>query len=116
MGDQDFLNSRKRAEMFADVEARDRARNRACAILKNHRKISEMLSNSSNSKVMPESITTGVDPRFGSKVPCDRGEGQFKKIPTSEHREDMRNHTRSCRHDGCKHVWAGRWGSFIGGA
>eukprot|EP00927_Polykrikos_kofoidii_P048730 TRINITY_DN42945_c0_g1_i1.p1 TRINITY_DN42945_c0_g1~~TRINITY_DN42945_c0_g1_i1.p1 ORF type:complete len:564 (-),score=73.49 TRINITY_DN42945_c0_g1_i1:59-1750(-) len=113
--DQEFLSSRKKAEMFADEEARDRARNRACNILKNHKKISEMLSNNSTAQAKPVSTMTEVDPRFGSKFPCDSGEGQFQKTPTSEHRENMRNHTKLCRHDGCKHVWEGPWGSFIGG-
>lgn len=112
--DEDFLSSRKRAEMFADEEARDRARSRACAILKNHENISEMLSNNSIAQAKPE-CTTSIDPRFGSKVRCDSGEGHFKKKPSSQHRDDMRSHCASCRHVGCKHVWDGPWGSFIGG-
>lgn len=120
--DDEFLKARQRAEMFADEEARDRARNRACAILKNHKKIENMISNvrrqSSENEVSATTGTTSkvVDSKFGSKVPCDRSrEGQFKKIPSSEHRANMTAHTRSCPHDGCKSVWQGPWGSFIGG-
>jgi hypothetical protein len=27
----------------------------------------------------------------------------------------MKEHTQSCRHEGCHSVWNGPWGSFIGG-
>lgn len=57
-----------------------------------------------------------VHPRFGSKVPCTgRLEGQFKKLPNDEHHDNMRLHTRSCRHASCSRVWTGPWGTFIGG-
>lgn len=114
--DQEFLASRERAKRFADEEARDRARNRACTILKNHKQISDMLSDKSNAQSMPVSSASKVDPRFGSKIPCDSGaDGQFKKIPTPEYKETMTNHTRSCNHQDCKRLWQGPWGTFIGG-
>merc|ERR1712032_1423250 len=37
--DKEFQDARERAERFADDDARDRARNRACMILSNHKKI-----------------------------------------------------------------------------
>jgi NAD-dependent SIR2 family protein deacetylase len=112
--DEEFLKARQRAEWFADEDARDRARNRACAILMNHKKVEAMLSDSRVQTAMNTPIE--VDPTFGSKVPCDKGEGHFKKIPTSEHQANMTNHTHSCKYDGCRNVWHGPWGSFIGGA
>eukprot|EP00746_Dinoflagellata_sp_MGD_P004744 gnl/MRDRNA2_/MRDRNA2_109176_c0_seq1.p1 gnl/MRDRNA2_/MRDRNA2_109176_c0~~gnl/MRDRNA2_/MRDRNA2_109176_c0_seq1.p1 ORF type:complete len:213 (+),score=17.40 gnl/MRDRNA2_/MRDRNA2_109176_c0_seq1:81-719(+) len=59
-----------------------------------------------------------VDERFGSKVPC-RGpgmRGQLKKIPSHSHEANMTAHVRTCRHEGCRSVWRGPWGKFIGGA
>mmetsp|Transcript_32457 Transcript_32457/g.62671 ORF Transcript_32457/g.62671 Transcript_32457/m.62671 type:complete len:571 (-) Transcript_32457:194-1906(-) len=120
--DEEFLKARQRAERFADEEARDRARNRACAILRNHKKIEKLISESrqtavGSALVTKETSSAGVDPRFGSKVPFNRkGEMQFTKVPTSEHRASMTNHVSSCKHDGCRSVWTGPWGSFIGGA
>jgi hypothetical protein len=42
--DEEFQKAREMAERFSDEEARDRARDRACMILKNHKKISAMLA------------------------------------------------------------------------
>jgi len=57
-----------------------------------------------------------VHPRFGSKVPCaGRLGGQFMKLPSEEHAVSMRAHVRHCTHAGCRTVWSGPWGSFIGG-
>lgn len=59
---------------------------------------------------------TSPDLRFGSKRHSDKLlEGHFEKIPTPHHRETMKNHTKSCAHAGCKAVWKGPWGDFIGG-
>jgi len=111
--DEEFQKSRQRAARFADEEARDRARNRACTILRNHRQVQKLISDSRRASAN----TTSVDPRFGSKVPFNRqGEEQFTKVPTSDHRASMTNHVNSCAYDGCRSVWNGPWGSFIGGA
>lgn len=65
----------------------------------------------------PEAPPAEVQPRFGEKVPCGgRREGQFRKVPSDEHHNNMREHVRSCTHVDCRHVWSGPWGSFIGGA
>jgi len=69
-----------------------------------------MLSNRPSAQAKP------VDPTFGSKVLCDGGESHYKKIPTAEHKMNMTHHTRVCNNEGCKSVWQGPWGSFIGGA
>merc|ERR1712232_112869 len=66
----------------------------------------------------PEPVIFAPDARFGSKVPC-RGpgrEGQFQKIPTETHEASLTAHVRCCRHPGCRSVWRGPWGKFIGGA
>merc|ERR1712079_753990 len=120
--DEEFLKARQRAERFADEEARDRARNRACMILRNHKNIQKLILDSrqtavSTASVTKESSSAVVDPRFGSKVPFNcKGEIQFTKVPTSDHRASMTNHVSSCTYDGCRSVWNGPWGSFIGGA
>lgn len=57
-----------------------------------------------------------VLPRYGRKIPCRGRDGQFAKIPSQEHEHHMRCHVRSCREPGCRSVWSGPWGKFIGGA
>eukprot|EP00928_Gymnodinium_smaydae_P021266 TRINITY_DN18280_c1_g1_i2.p1 TRINITY_DN18280_c1_g1~~TRINITY_DN18280_c1_g1_i2.p1 ORF type:complete len:552 (-),score=66.54 TRINITY_DN18280_c1_g1_i2:61-1716(-) len=114
--DREFLNSREKAKRFANGEAKDCASNRARATLKSHEKKNELLPGKSHAQASPTLTALIVDPRFGTKVPCDNGvEGQFKKIPTPQHKDTMTNHIHTCQHDGCKSVWNGPWGSFIGG-
>jgi len=57
-----------------------------------------------------------VDPRYGSKVPrMGRHLGEFKKVPNPDHADTMKRHASRCRHAGCRVVWNGPWGNFIGG-
>lgn len=58
-----------------------------------------------------------ANPAYGEKIPCSgRHDGEFKKIPSTEHHGNMRAHVRNCTREDCRQVWTGPWGSFIGGA
>eukprot|EP00928_Gymnodinium_smaydae_P045011 TRINITY_DN30048_c0_g1_i1.p1 TRINITY_DN30048_c0_g1~~TRINITY_DN30048_c0_g1_i1.p1 ORF type:complete len:208 (-),score=15.39 TRINITY_DN30048_c0_g1_i1:151-774(-) len=56
-----------------------------------------------------------VAPLFGRKEPRPGFDGHFRKLPSDVHDASMREHARTCAHRGCRHVWKGPWGSFIGG-
>lgn len=41
--------------------------------------------------------------------------GGKRKLPTYAEALLMGIHARTCSHPGCRYVWRGAWGSFIGG-
>merc|ERR1712079_207280 len=58
----------------------------------------------------------GLHPSCGTKQPCPGRAGQFMKLPSDSHRASMTAHVTVCGHEGCRSVWSGPWGSFIGGS
>eukprot|EP00931_Biecheleriopsis_adriatica_P006800 TRINITY_DN108155_c0_g1_i1.p2 TRINITY_DN108155_c0_g1~~TRINITY_DN108155_c0_g1_i1.p2 ORF type:complete len:174 (+),score=35.35 TRINITY_DN108155_c0_g1_i1:87-608(+) len=63
----------------------------------------------------PPPEAAGVQPRYGRKIPRAGAPGHFQKLPSDEHANAMKEHTRSCDNEKCRSVWRGPWGSFIGG-
>eukprot|EP00418_Pyrodinium_bahamense_P066252 CAMPEP_0179102202 /NCGR_PEP_ID=MMETSP0796-20121207/47291_1 /TAXON_ID=73915 /ORGANISM="Pyrodinium bahamense, Strain pbaha01" /LENGTH=197 /DNA_ID=CAMNT_0020800071 /DNA_START=60 /DNA_END=653 /DNA_ORIENTATION=+ len=62
----------------------------------------------------PHGAPSGIT-SYGRKLPCPGRDGQFMKLPSTEHAANMRAHVRSCALPCCQTVWSGPWGSFIGG-
>uniref|UniRef100_A0A6V0FH47 protein acetyllysine N-acetyltransferase n=1 Tax=Zooxanthella nutricula TaxID=1333877 RepID=A0A6V0FH47_9DINO len=56
-----------------------------------------------------------VLPGRGEKLECLGLPGQYKKLPSAEHRNVMVQHARECDHASCSKIWSGPWGEFIGG-
>jgi hypothetical protein len=55
--------------------------------------------------------------RYGSKIPLGPPHaGEYRKQPTDAHKNTMKDHVYGCGHEGCRKVWSGPWGCFIGGA
>ena len=55
--------------------------------------------------------------QYGSKTRRNHPyHNEYKKVPNDAHHHNMLVHVRGCTHPGCKSVWMGPWGHFIGGA
>lgn len=64
---------------------------------------------------VPDGYANPIGDR-GVKIPRESpNQDQFKKIPNDSHKTIMVGHVFRCEHEGCRSVWKGRWGQFIGG-